>query len=104
MCAIIGQTGQEKQMKKIERTITVLPNSELAALLNEARQASIVLEEEGVRYRLVREDTDPFEHYDAAAVQRSLRSAGRISPEEAARLKAAVQAGREEGTRPLTIP
>jgi len=91
-------------MKKPERTITVLPNSELAALLNEARQASVVLEREGVRYRLVREDADPFEHYDAAAVQRSLQSAGRISSEEAARLKAAVQAGREEGTRPITRP
>jgi hypothetical protein len=91
-------------MEKPERTITVLPHSELAALLDEARQASIVLEREGVRYLLVREDADPFEHYDAAVVQRSLQSAGRISPEEAARLKAAVQAGREEGTRPITRP
>jgi len=99
-----NRTDRREADKKIERTITVLPNSELTALLNEARQASVVLEGEGVRYRLVREDTDPFEHYDAATVQRSLRSAGRISPEEAARLKAAVQAGREEGTRPLTMP
>jgi hypothetical protein len=91
-------------MKKTERTITVLPNSELAALLDEAREASIVLEREGVRYVLVREDADPFEHYDAATVQRSLRSVGHLSPEEAAKLKAAVQAGREEGTRPLTRP
>ncbi len=91
-------------MKKTERTITVLPNSELAALLNEARQASVVLEREGVRYLLVREDADPFEHYDAAAVRRSLRTAGQLSPEEATKLKAAVQAGREEGTRPLTRP
>ena len=91
-------------MIKPERTITVLPNSELAALLDEARQASVVLERGGVRYLLVREDADPFEHYDAAAVQRSLRTAGHISPEEAARLKTAVQAGRAEGTRPLTRP
>lgn len=91
-------------MKKTERTITVLPGSELAALLDEARKAAIVLEREGVRYVLVREDADPFEHYDAATVQRSLRSAGHLSPEEAAKLKAAVQAGREEGTRPLTRP
>lgn len=91
-------------MKKTERTITVLPGSELAALLDEARKAAIVLEREGVRYVLVREDADPFEHYDAATVQRSLRSAGHLSPEEAAQLKAAVQAGREEGTRPLTRP
>src|SRR3954454_22861752 len=104
MCAIIGQTDRRKQMKKIERTITVLPNSELAALLDEARQASVVLEREGVRYLLVRENADPFEHYDAATVQRSLRTTGRISAEEAARLKAAVQAGREEGTRPPTRP
>jgi hypothetical protein len=91
-------------MKKAERTITVLPNSELAAVLDEARHASVVLEREGVRYLLVREDADPFEHYDAATVQRSLRTAGHISPDEAATLKAAVQAGREEGTRPITRP
>jgi hypothetical protein len=91
-------------MIKPERTITVLPNSELAALLDEARQASVVLEREGVRYLLVRENADPFEHYDAATVQRSLRTAGHLSPEEAVRLKASVQAGREEGTRPITRP
>lgn len=91
-------------MRKTERTITVLPDSELAALLDEARQASIVLERDGVRYLLVRENADPFEDYDAAAVERSLRAAQGITPEEAARLKTAVRAGREEGTRPISRP
>ena len=91
-------------MAQTEQTITVLPNSELAAVLDTAGKASVVLVRDGVRYRVIREETDPFEHYDGATVRKNLRTAGHISADEAQRLRALVQAGREEGTRPLTRP
>jgi hypothetical protein len=47
-------------MTQTEQTITVLPNSELAAVLDTAGEASVVLVRDGVRYRVIREETDPF--------------------------------------------
>ncbi len=85
------------------RTITVEPDSELARALDEA--AAIVLERNGVRYRLSREDDDPWANYDPAKLRASLRQvAGTITPEEGERLKEALYRGREEGTRPLDRP
>jgi hypothetical protein len=42
------------------RTITVAPGSELARLLDEAAEAPLRLEKDGVRFRLGREDADQF--------------------------------------------
>ncbi len=85
------------------RTITVEPDSELARALDEA--AVIVLERNGVRYRLSREDADPWANYDPAKVRAGLRRfAGLITPEDAERLKADIYRAREEGTRPLDRP
>ncbi len=56
------------------KTIPVPPGSELARVLRRAADESALLEANGVRYRVVREDDDPFARYDPAralsAVQR----------------------------------
>lgn len=90
-------------MTSQSRTITVEPESELARALDEA--AVIVLERNGVRYRLSREDDDPWANYDPAKVRAGLRRfAGLISREDAERLKADIYRARGEGTRPLDRP
>ena len=45
-------------MVKEPKTIKVRPDSELATLLEEASETTLVLEKDGVRYRLEREDRE----------------------------------------------
>ncbi len=85
-------------------TIKVDPDSELAHALDEAA-TPVVLERDGVRYRLSREEDDPWAHYDPAKLRAALRQvAGTITPEEGERLKELIYRGREEGTRPPDRP
>ena len=82
-------------------TITVDPESELARALGEADESPVRFDVRGVRYRVHREEADPFADYDPAQVRRSLaRYAGSWGDLDAEALKAHVYRGREDGTRP----
>lgn len=92
-------------MAKEPLTIKVDPQSELGRALDEADAAPVVLDRGGVRFRVSRDDDDPWANYDPEKVRAGLRKfAGMISPEDAERLKEAIYRGREEGTRPLDRP
>ncbi|MCA1666891.1 MAG: hypothetical protein LC793_05710 [Thermomicrobia bacterium] len=84
-------------------TIHVEPNSELDHLLDEAREAPVILVRNGVRYRLSIED-DPWANYDPEAVRAAVGAiAGNITPEEGERLKAAYRPrARGRGLRATT--
>jgi hypothetical protein len=85
--------------------VHIAPDSDLGRLLDKAAGSPVLLEKAGVRYRLVPEEEDIWAGYDPAAVKRALRAgAGTLSADEAERLKAAIYAAREEGSRPATRP
>ncbi len=85
-------------------TIKVDPDSALARALDEAA-TSVVLERNGVRYRVSPEADDPWAGYDPERVRAGLRRfAGTLSREEGERIKELIYRGREEGTRPLDRP
>ena len=93
-------------MAKEPMTITVDPASELARALAEAAEQPVRLDVNGVLYRVSRESAnDPWAGYNPATVRAGLRRfAGTISPEDAERLKALIDRGREDGTRPPDRP
>ena len=92
-------------MGSYPKPIPVDDETKLTAILDEAASHPIRLEHDGVMYRLVREDADPWVDYDPERVRASLRRfAGMITPEEGERMKALVARARDEGTRPLTRP
>jgi hypothetical protein len=92
-------------MSDAVNTIHVPDGSELARLLQEADETGLRLEQNGVMYRVTREDEDPWARYDPEAVRAGMEAgAGAITPEEAEELKAYVYRGREEGTRPANRP
>lgn len=77
------------------------PESELARSLAAADDEPVLLESNGVRFRVIRIDDDPWAGYDPERVRAGLRKfAGMISPEEADRIKDLIYRGREEGNRP----
>lgn len=85
--------------------VHIAPDSELGRLLDQAAGRTVLLEKAGVRYRLVPEVEDIWSGYDPAKIRRAVQtSAGSVSPADAERLKAAIYAGREEGSRPTTRP
>lgn len=91
-------------MLREPKTIHIEPDSETARLLDEAAGQPVVLETNGRRYRVSRED-DPWGDYDPEAVRKAIRAmAGTITPEEGERLKAEIYRAREEGTRPIDRP
>jgi hypothetical protein len=84
------------------KLITVDDETMLSAILDEAASNPVRLERDGVVFRLVREDADPWTGYDPEHVRAGLRSfAGTITPEEAERMKALIYRAREEGTRSI---
>jgi hypothetical protein len=88
-------------MSGVAKTIHVPDDSELARLLQEADGAGLRLEQNGITYRVTREDDDLWAGYDPEAVRAGVEAgAGAITPEEAEALKAYVYRGRQEGTRP----
>lgn len=87
--------------------IAVNPTSELAVSIDtaEAEERPIILDKNGVRYRVIRETDDIWAGYDPDAVIAGMDAAVRsITREEAERLKNLVYEGREAGTRPITRP
>ena len=87
------------------KTIRVTAETNLGSLLTEASDLPVLLEANGVVYRLSRESENSWAGYDPERVRAGLRKfAGMISPEDAKRLKEAICRGREEGTRLLGRP
>ena len=92
-------------MAKEPLTIHLDPESELARILAAAEETPVVLDSNGVRFRVIRADEDLWADYDPEAVLEGLREiAGTLSVEEGERMKALIYRGREEGTRPITRP
>jgi len=86
-------------------TIHLDPESELARILADAEETPVVLDSNGVRFRIIRADEDLWSDYDPEGVLEGLREiAGTLSTEEGERMKALIYRGREEGTRPITRP
>jgi hypothetical protein len=81
------------------------PESELARTLAAANDEPVLLESNGVRFRVMRIEDDPWAGYDPDAVMTALREvAGTLSPEEGKRIKELIRHGRDEGTRPIDRP
>jgi hypothetical protein len=77
----------------------VEPGSELGNLLDGA-PSSILLEKDGVLYRLNREDA-PMRAVNPTVTRATiLAGAGTLSAEDGERIKAAIYRAREEGTHP----
>jgi hypothetical protein len=89
------------------KAIKVTPESDLIHLLDDAAEEPLLLEKDGVVFRLsVADNTDDlWAGYDPERTRRILREmAGSISQEEAERIKALIRKGRDEGTRPANRP
>jgi hypothetical protein len=89
------------------RTVKVTPESDLIQMLDAAEHEPLLLERNGVVYRLSRADEaeDIWAGYDPERVRAGLRAmSGTITAEEAEHLKRLVEHGREEGTRPDDRP
>lgn len=100
-----GEARHVGLMTREPKTIEVKPGSELDQLLEEASGKSLVLVRNGVRYRLDREDKDPWADYDPEKVRAGMRAAaGRWTGMDAETFREYVYRGREEGTRPPDRP
>ena len=92
-------------MAKEPLTIHLDPDSGLARALTDVEDTPVLLESNGVRFRVIRDADDLWADYDPEAVLAGLReAAGTMSPEEGERIKELIYRGREEGTRPLSRP
>lgn len=92
-------------MAKAPLTIHVDPGSDLARALQNADATPVVLDSNGVRYRVRRDDDHLWADYDPERFRAGLRAvAGTLTPEEGERLKALIYQAREEGSRPPDRP
>jgi len=92
-------------MVKEPLTIHLDPDSELARALADADDEPVLLDSNGVRFRVIRADDDLWADYDPEKVRDGLRKfAGILTPEEGERIKELIYRGREEGTRPPDRP
>ncbi len=84
------------------KRITVKPDSELARLLDEAANTPLLLEKDGVQYRLDREENHIRADYDPEVAREGIRTAaGSWKDIDTEALKAHLYRAREEGSRPL---
>lgn len=84
------------------RKIHVAPDSELARLLEKAAIAPLILEKDGDRYRLAREEKkeDIWADYDPARVRKALkRSAGALAHMNRQAFLADLHEQREQNSR-----
>jgi len=92
-------------LRKEPLTITIDPESELGRALDELDGEPVVLLRGTERFRIIRDQNDPWANYDPESMLEGLREiAGTLSAEEAERMKELIYRGREEGTRPITRP
>ncbi len=92
-----------RELKKVH----VKPGSELARLLDEADVAPLILERNGERYRLNREEEkeDIWAGYDPEKVRKALaETAGSWADIDTDALIADIHRAREEGSRPANRP
>jgi hypothetical protein len=91
-------------MLREPRTITVDPDSELGRLLDEASKMPLILEKDGTRYLLSREE-ESWPTISNEEYQRILdETIGTLSEEEAEHMLATIYRAREEGSRPVDQP
>ena len=92
----------------IEKKMTVRAGSEVARVLDMAVTAPVLLEKEGVLFRVNVVDAEieePWARYDPKAALAGMRSAaGSWADLDAEGLKANIYRAREEGTRPANRP
>ena len=90
-------------MDKEPLIIHLDPDSELARTLAYAENMPVVLETNGVRFRVIRDTAGLWADYDPEAALAGLRAvAGTMTSEEGERIKQLIYGSREEGTRPLS--
>ncbi len=88
------------------KKIKINPNSEIARLLEDARDQSLVLESNGVTYRLYREEPENiWQDYDPIKAKRTITQlAGSWADIDTDRMIQELYRAREEGSRPETRP
>ncbi len=85
--------------------ISVPADSELGRLLDDAVKHNRVLEANGVRYRVIRDDISIWSDYDPDAVSEAVAAtAGTWSDVNPDELSAALYRARDAGSRPATRP
>lgn len=88
-----------------QKTVRINDDDEIARLLEEADAHPVRLENDGVTYRLSREDETVIGTYDPAAVRDAVRAAsGTLTSKEGEELKAYLYRARQEGSRPANRP
>ena len=81
------------------------PDGEVARLLAMAEKAPILVEQNGIRFRIARDEDEQEKVYDPEAFREHLRRfAGTFTPEEADKIKEMIYRAREAGTRPADRP
>jgi hypothetical protein len=92
-------------MAKDPERIKVTPGTDLSDLLAKAGAAPVILERNGVRYRIVREDEGIWAGYDPEKVRTALaKTAGGWAEMDVDRVIADIYKARGEGSRPTTRP
>ncbi len=88
------------------KKIKIKPNSEIARLLEDARDQPLVLESNGVTYRLYREELENiWQDYDPEKAKRTIAEmAGSWADIDTDRMIQELYRAREEGSRPETRP
>ena len=82
------------------KVIPVEPGSELAGIIDQAMERPIVLERNGRRFRLVRDDEDPFANYDPERALRGFaEAAGLLSGLDIEAFKAELRAQRRQDSK-----
>lgn len=84
--------------------IKITPDIRVADLLEKARKAPLVLEQNGVRYRLTREDEALEADDDPEKVEAMLEAIGSWADLDADALVESVYRWRREGSRPANRP
>jgi hypothetical protein len=87
------------------KPIKITPDIRVAELLEQADAAPLVLEQNGVRYRLSREEEDLWANYDPEAFLAALNeAAGTWADVDADVLVQDIYRWRREGSRPADRP
>ncbi len=87
------------------KRIRVSPNSDIARLLDEAREHPIILESNGETFRLSHEKTEQASAFDPEKVKQAIaQTAGSWADLDTDKLIAELYRAREQGSRPLGRP
>jgi hypothetical protein len=90
---------EDRMFPKDVALVHVTDDDDLKSLLDRADEEPLVLERNGVRYVLNREDVGVY--YDPEAAREAMRTAGTISPETAARLRESLARRRGQAKVPV---